>query len=58
MCKAMETMRNECTSRADKEAKIGIAIKLIKDGTLSLDKIAAVCNLTVEEVKELTMQPA
>ena len=26
--------------------------------TLSLDKIAAVCNLTVEEVKELTMQPA
>ena len=46
MCKAMEEMRNECTSRADKEAKIGIAIKLIKDGTLSLDKIAAVCNLT------------
>ena len=54
MCKAMEEMRNE----TNRETKKGIAVELIKEGTLSLDKIAAVCNLTVEEVKELTMQPA
>ena len=50
MCKAMEEMRNE--------TKKIIAIELIKEGMLSLDRIAAVCKLTVEEVRELTMQPA
>lgn len=49
MCKAMEDML--------KEDRINIAIDLIKDGTISLDKIAAICKLTAEEVKELAIQP-
>ena len=45
MCKIMEDMRNEKAKE--------IAIRMIKDGELSLEKIALYSGLSIDEVKEL-----
>ena len=50
MCKIMEDMRNEKA----KEVRIDNALRMIKDGELSLEKIALYSGLSVDEVKELT----
>ena len=52
MCKAMEDMRNEAALRNSKE----IALRMIKDGTLSLEKIAEFSGLALEVIKELAQQ--
>ena len=52
MCKAMEDMRNEAALRNSKE----IALRMIKDGTLSLEKIAEFSGLALEIIKELAQQ--
>ena len=49
MCKMMEDMRNEKA----KEVRIDNALRMIKDGELSLEKIALYSGLSVDEVKEL-----
>ena len=49
MCKMLEDMRNE---RA-KEVRIDNALCMIKDGVLSLEKVALYSGLSIEEVKEL-----
>lgn len=45
MCKVMEDMLTE--------NKKEIAISMIKDGVVSLDKIATYVGLTIEEIKKL-----
>lgn len=49
MSKAMEDMLTEEVTENKKEG----AISMIKDGVLSLEKIATYVGLTVEEVKKL-----
>ena len=49
MCKMLEDMRNEKA----KEVRIDNALCMIKDGVLSLEKIALYSGLSIEEVKEL-----
>ena len=49
MCKIMEGMRNEKA----KEVRVDNALRMIKDGELSFEKIALYSGLSVDEVKEL-----
>lgn len=49
MCKIIEDMINEEVKNKMKE----VALRLIKEGTLTLEKIAECCQLTVTEVMEL-----
>ena len=49
MCKSMEDAMNE----RQKMNSAQIALNLLKNCDLTLDKIAECCNLTVEEVTEL-----
>ena len=51
MCKMMEDMRNEKA----REVRVDNALRMIKDGELSLEKIALYSGLTIDEVKELTI---
>ena len=57
MSRAMEDMRNEVAERVaervEKQTRIDCALDMIKDGVLSLDKIAQYTNLQLDEVKEL-----
>ena len=48
VCDAFEQIRTEKTIR--------IAMNLIEDGDLSLEKIAKVCELSLEKVQELAKQ--
>ena len=48
MCKMMEDMRNE----KEKEVRVDNALRMIKDGELSLEKIALYSGLLVDEVKD------
>ena len=50
MCKAMEDMRNETI----KETSVASAKRMLKDGFLSLEKIAEYTGLFLEEVRELS----
>ena len=52
MCKIMEDMRNEAELNKAKK----MALCMIKDGELSLEKIALYSGLPLEEVKELESQ--
>ena len=49
MCKVMEDMRNQ----AQKESLVNAALRLLEMGKNTLDEIAKVCSLSVEEVEEL-----
>ena len=49
MCKAMEEMRNEAVEKD----RIENAMKMIKDGKLSVEKIAEYTSLALDKVKEL-----
>lgn len=50
MCKAMEDMRNETI----KETSVASAKRMLKDGFLSLEKIAEYTGFSFEEVRELS----
>lgn len=52
MCKAMEDMVLEEVIGIKRE----IALSMIKDGVLSLDKIASYVGLTIEEIKKLAKE--
>ena len=54
MCKVMEDMRNETIERE----RIEIAMDMIREGELPLEKIAKYSKLSLETVKELALQPA
>ena len=49
MCKVVEDMINEEVKKETKE----VALRLIKEGTLTLEKIAECCQLPLTEVMEL-----
>ena len=49
MCKVMEDMRNQ----AQRESLVNAALRLLEMGKNTLDEIAKVCNLSIEEVEEL-----
>lgn len=53
VCKIMEDMRNEATVEATVEAYKAVAINLLKAGKLSVQEIAEVSNLSVEDVETL-----
>ena len=62
MCATLEKMRDETAKKAAEQAteqtKIQMALKMIKDGELSLDKIANYTSLAIDKVKELaTLRP-
>ena len=50
MCKTMEDMRNQTL----KEGMTEVALRMLADGTLSLEKIAEYSGLSIEEVKKLS----
>ena len=51
MCRAMEDMRNQTL----KEGMINVANKMLKDGTITLEKIAEFVGLSLDEVRKLKM---
>ena len=57
MCRIVEEEVRREREKGEKigarQANIRTALALIKDGTLSLEKIADFCGLTLDEVKEL-----
>ncbi|MCR5205571.1 MAG: PD-(D/E)XK nuclease family transposase [Lachnospiraceae bacterium] len=53
MCASLEKMRDETAQKAAEQTKIQMALKMIKDGKLSLDQISEYSMLTIDRVKEL-----
>ncbi|MDE5937419.1 MAG: transposase, partial [Ruminococcus sp.] len=53
MCKAIEDMRNDAVHEGASESAKSIAKNLLTDGTFSLEKIASMTGLTLEEVQAL-----
>ena len=53
MCEIMNKLSEKAAREADRNRQIEIALTMIKDGELSVDKIALYSGLTVEEVKAL-----
>ncbi|MBE5908888.1 MAG: hypothetical protein E7278_08650 [Lachnospiraceae bacterium] len=53
MCKALEDMRNEVAMQTAEQTKIQMAIEMIRDGELSLEKVAQYSKLAIDKVKEL-----
>lgn len=53
MCKVIEEMRREEREEGLKEGLKTAALRMIADGTLTLEKIAAILGMPLEEVKKL-----
>ena len=53
MCKVIEEMRREEREESIKENTRSIALRLLADGSLSLEKIAELLALPLDEVKNL-----
>ena len=53
MCKAIEEMRNQAQAEREYQTQIKIALNLISLGTVSIEDIAKVTNLSLEDVQEL-----
>ncbi len=53
MCRVMEEMRNQAAREAALTQTKTVARRMLNDGSLSLDKIAAFVGLPLEEVKKL-----
>ena len=53
MCKIIEDMRKEERAEARVEERTEVALRMLKDGTLLLDKIAQFANLPLEEIAQL-----
>lgn len=53
MCKVMEDMRNESLQEGIKEGTRKVAKRMLADGSLTLEQIAALSGLPLDEVKKL-----
>lgn len=53
MCTAVKEMREESEAKGKNEARVEVAKNLLKDGTLSVEKIATMSMLPLSKVKEL-----
>ena len=53
MCDIWEEVRNEGLIEGKAEASVEHALAMIKDGTLSYEKIAEFSGLSVDKVREL-----
>ena len=53
MCKMLEDMRNEAAQKAELDKAKKIAVCMIKDGELPIEKIALYSGLSLDEVREL-----
>ena len=53
MCKVMEDMRNEAALEARLDERKDVAYRLLKMGGMTLDKIAEISKLSIEEVRML-----
>lgn len=53
MCKALDDWAEECRTEGKQEGKQFVAVRLIKDGVYSKEKIAELCQFTMEEMEEL-----
>jgi hypothetical protein len=53
MCATLEKMRDETAKKAVEQTKRQMALKMIKDGKLSLDEISNYSMLDIDRVKEL-----
>ena len=54
MCKAMEDMKNEAALKARLDERKDVACRLLKMDGMTLDKIAEISKLSIEEVRMLT----
>ncbi len=52
MCRAMEDMVNQTL----KEGMVNVAKKMLKDGTVTLEKIAEFVDLSIDEVEKLRLE--
>ena len=53
MCKAMEDMKNEAALEARLDERKDVACRLLKMDGMTLDKIAEISKLSIEEVRML-----
>lgn len=53
MCKAMEDMRNESLKEGMKEEKKLTVLRMLEIGKYSLEEIAGISGLSIDEVKKL-----
>lgn len=53
MCQISEEIRRDAAEEAKRESAMEIALKMLKESTLSVEKIAQITSLTVDEVKAL-----
>lgn len=53
MCKILEDMRNEAAEKAAHEKTVKIALRMLGAGKYTYDEIAALTEMTVDEVKAL-----
>lgn len=56
MCRAMEEMRNEAATLATEKVKHEMALKMLERGRDSIEEIAEMTGLPIEEVKELAIE--
>ena len=56
MCRAIEEMRNQSFKEGEAKTKKANAIALLKDGTLSIDRISTIIGIPLEEVKKLSAE--
>ena len=56
MCKAMEDMRNEAALEARLDERKDVACRLLKKGSMSLEEIAEISKLSIEEVRMLKVR--
>lgn len=60
MCRAMEEMRNEAAAKATilatEKVKHEMALKMLERGRDSIEEIAEMTGLPIEEVKELAIE--
>lgn len=53
MCQISEEIRRDAAEEAKRESAMEIALKMLKESTLSVEKIAQITSLTIDEVKAL-----
>lgn len=53
MCRISEEIRRDAAEEAKRESAMEIALKMLRESTLSVEKIAEITSLTVDKVKAL-----
>lgn len=56
MCQIMEELINEAVAENTENNRTEIALKLLEDGTYSLERVAYLTSLPVDKVRELASQ--